>query len=213
MSDTPAYGPEGRAPKFDYDGDAFYDEVYALAHSGMTDKEIAAGLVNAFGRSLSPVTFGAMKNGRYPRWTEEENSVRSDRIKSLLSRARARITAVVRMAYLKLALGGKVIKSRTSMSCQRICRCGGRDPECPECGGTGVIPITGSETVRETETELPPNLNALGRWLYYHDPEWRKIEDEMRRRPGELAAASADAAVDTWIEKQVLSDAPPMTGR
>ena len=59
--------------KFDYDGDEFYDEIFAMAMNGATDSEIAIGLADKFGKGLTPDVFGSMKNGTYAYWSKKEN--------------------------------------------------------------------------------------------------------------------------------------------
>lgn len=68
-------------PKFDYDGNDFYDEILALAMQGLTDAEIADALADRFGVSLSPEVFCTMKNGNYDNWTEKQNQERSARLR------------------------------------------------------------------------------------------------------------------------------------
>lgn len=149
-----------RPKKFDYDSDDFYDEILALALQGMTDAEIADGLEDKFGQSLDPEVFNTMKNGNYPHWSEEENARRSERLKKVLARGRRRTVSVVRGAYLKAALGGKKVKTKTVV--RRKLKLDGV--------------YTNDEEIQtsETETELPYNVQALATWLYHHDPEWRK---------------------------------------
>ena len=52
-------------PKFDYNGDAFYDEIEQLAKQGQKDSEIAYALGLKFGVDLNPQVFNRMKNGKY----------------------------------------------------------------------------------------------------------------------------------------------------
>lgn len=83
-------------PKFNYDSEDFYKEIYALAMQGLQDAEIAYNLGDSLGvatdengvpyyndaRGLSPEVFYKMKNGNYEGWTEEENTRRSARIRN-----------------------------------------------------------------------------------------------------------------------------------
>lgn len=149
-----------RSPKFDYDSDDFYDEILALAMQGLNDAEIADALGDRFGVSLSPERFYCMKNGNYEAWTEEENARRSERLCKALARGRRKITALVRGAYLKGALGGKKVKSKTVVT--RKLRV------------NGVYTDDVEIQTSETETEMPYNMQALATWLFNHDPEWRK---------------------------------------
>lgn len=102
-----------RLKKFDYDSDDFYDEIIGIAMQGLTDAEIVDSLADKLGVSLSPEAFSSMKNGCYVNWTETENQRRSARFIKVLARGRRKITSIVRGAYLKGALGGKKIKSKT----------------------------------------------------------------------------------------------------
>lgn len=169
-------GKAGRPPKFDYDGDDFYDDIYDLARQGMSDAEIADSLGEMQGNSLTPEVFNTMKNGRYAQWTDEQNKIRSERINKVLTRGRRRILTIIRGAYLKSALGGKKIKNRTIRYVQNQCICGGHDPDCDMCGGTGVVVSSSKSIVEETEVELAPNNQALGTLLYHWDKEWKKVE-------------------------------------
>ena len=148
--------------KFDYDDIAFYQEVYTLAGKGLTDGAIAAGLSDKFGETLSPSTFSAMKRGRYGSWSDEENEKRSLRIREALERGRALVLSVVHDRYLKVGLGGIKVKSRTTV--RRKMKIDGAYTDDEEIQTT------------ETETELPPNATVLARYLFHHDPEWRKVE-------------------------------------
>lgn len=152
----------GRPKKFDYDSDDFYDEILALSMQGLTDAEIADALADRFGVSLSPEMFCCMKNGNYNRWSDKENKRRSERLAKVLARGRRKINSIVRGAYLKAALGGKKIKSKTIT--KRKLKLDGVYTDDEEIQTT------------EGETELPPNMQALSTWLYHHDSEWRKVE-------------------------------------
>jgi len=170
----------GRLPKFDYDGDAFYDEVFALALQGQSNAQIAANLADKFGESLDDKTFSAMINGIYIGWSKEENARRSARLLDRLTHAREKLNGVVRASYLKGALGGKRTTSRVSAYLKTRCLCEGQDPDCPECGGIGWIYSKKHAIVQETETELPPNMQALGTWLSVHDKEWREMKEQYK---------------------------------
>lgn len=179
-----------RPRKFDYDGDDFYDEILALAMQGMTDAEIADALQDRFGESLDPEVFSTMKNGCYANWTEEENARRSERLNKVLARGRRKTTTLVRGAYLKAALGGKKIKSKTVV--RRRLKVDGA--------------YTDDEEIQtsETETELPYNVQALATWLYHHDPEWRKVQ---RKQDTDASDVPTDIKkgvdIDAWIKREV----------
>lgn len=126
--------------------DIYYDENIALAMQGLTDAEIADSLADKFGVSLSPDVFSTMKNGCYANWTEKENQRRSARFNKVLARGRRKITSIVRGAYLKGALGGKKIKSKTVL--RRKLRIGGEYTEDEEI------------QTSETESEKPVDVGG-----------------------------------------------------
>ena len=101
-------------PKFDYNGDAFYDEIEQLAKQGQKDSEIAYALGLKFGVDLNPQVFNRMKNGKYENWNEDENAERGERITQSLVRGREFINAIVRGRFLKCALGGVKVKGKTT---------------------------------------------------------------------------------------------------
>lgn len=179
-----------RPRKFDYDSDDFYDEILALAMQGLNDAEIADALGDKFGESLSPEVFCTMKNGNYANWTEEENERRSERLNKALARGRRKITSLVRGAYLKGALGGKKIKSKTVV--RRKLRVDGA--------------YTDDEEIQtsETETEMPYNMQALATWLYNHDKEWRAATNKKREETAEENDAprtlTKDEAKELWAQ-------------
>lgn len=177
-----------RPPKFDYDGDDFYDEILALAMQGLNDAEIADALGDKFGVSLNPDVFGSMKNGNYAQWNEEQNKRRSERLNRVLARGRRKIVSLVRGAYLKGALGGKKVKSKTVVT--RKLRV------------DGIYTDDVEVQTSETETEMPYNMQALATWLYHHDPEWRK--KSMKKDVDEAEESDAprtltkDEAKELW---------------
>lgn len=160
-------------PKHDYDHPDFYKLIEQYAMNGYSDREIANEL------DLSPDVFGSMKNGNYARWTEEENQERSTLIDRGLARGRTKVNAIVRSTYLKTAVGGKKITSSSKRFVQDRCVCMGEDKKCPECGGSGWVILTDKAIFHETETELPPNVQALSTWLHLHDEEWRKASEGL----------------------------------
>ena len=140
----------GRKPKFDYTGAEFLNQISSLASKGYTDKEIAYSI------GLNGSTFSEKKS-EHPEIAEA------------LSRARAHTNTIVRAAFLKTALGGRIV--RTTQYVQKRCECKGQDKECPICDGTGWITPDQHKVV--TETELAPNLMAQQRWLMNYDTEWK----------------------------------------
>jgi len=179
--------------KFDYDSDDFYDEILALAMQGMTDAEIADALVGKFGVSLSPEAFCCMKNGNYENWTEEENRRRSAKFIKVLARGRRKITSIVRGAYLKAALGGKKVKSKSVVKRKLLVNGEYTDDE--------VIQTT------EGEQELPYNVQALATWLYHHDPEWRKVERKQDVDATDIPLGVRKGVdIDAWIKREIETD-------
>lgn len=179
-----------RKPKFDYDSDDFYDEILALAMQGMTDAEIADALADKFGQSLSPERFACMKNGKYEEWTDEENERRGERFRKVLARGRRKTLAIVRGAYLKAALGGKKIHSKTVV--RRRLKIDGQ--------------YTDDEEIQtsESEQELPYNVQALATFLYHHDPEWRKVERKLDTDATDVPTdIKSGVDIGKWIEREI----------
>jgi len=164
--------------KFDYSGDAFYEEIYTLAKGGMTDAEIADGLSDKFGETLKPETFSRMKNGKYEGWNDDENKQNSTRICQALTRGRRKINSIVRGTYLAAALGGKKVRNKSLVYAKWRCECHGEDNNCPECHGTGWVVSTSKAVVSEAEVELPPNIQALATWLRNHDDTWEETSEQ-----------------------------------
>lgn len=188
-------------PKHDYDSPDFYKLIEQLAVNGYTDKEIANEL------NLSADVFGAMKNGNYWGWNENENKCRGDEICRVLTHGRTKIIALLRGAYIKGAFGGKKVKSSIVKYVQDKCSCMGADKKCMDCGGTGWVTLTNKAVVQESETELPPNMQAISTLLYHHDPEWRKVERKLDEEASDIPA-DIEKGVDIgkWIEKEVSGD-------
>lgn len=185
--------------QYDYDSEKFRQEIAIDAARGMSDSEIADDL------DLTPEVFSRMKNGRYEGWTDEENTRRGEAISQVLARARRKTNAIVRGRYLKAALGGIKISNKTKRAIGVKCEeCGGTDPECPKCGGTGTMLLTDKFVLQETETETAPNMQALATWLFHHDEEWRKIE---RNKDEDIAGIPEDIEhgvdISQWIEERV----------
>lgn len=172
-------------PKYDYDSEDFYRAVHECALQGMTNVEIAiCGLKEKLGITLAEPVFSTMINGCYSGWNEEENKRRGERLSKVLAHARHNINAIVRGRYLKLALGGIKVTSST----KRKMRMGGEE--------------TPAEEIQTTETELPPNLQALSTWLHHHDPDWRSSD----ARDGE-GLPQLDIDEEAWL----LSNTTPTT--
>ena len=180
----------GRQRKFDYDSNDFYDEILALAMQGLTNAEIADALEDKFGASLSPERFSCMVNGNYECWSKEENEIRSDRLRKVLARGRRKVLSIVRGAYLKAALGGKKIKSKTVVT--------------RKLKMDGVYTDDEEIQTSETEQELPYNVQALSTFLYHHDPTWRKVERKMDEEANDIPMnIKKGVDIENWIKLQV----------
>jgi len=182
LAGKPLQGNGGRPPKHDYDGDDFFDQVFYLAFNGAINSEIAVSM------NLTPDVFNKMVNGNYQPWSEEENARRSARLSRVLANAREKINQMVRGRYLKAALGGIRVKSRTIRYIK------GEEEQT-------------MEVVQETETELAPNMQALTTWMYHHDPEYRKVQRGFE--PSDSQTANADnieqgVNIAAWIEDHVV---------
>lgn len=177
-------------PKFDYDSDEFYEEIFALSLQGLNDAEIADALYDRFKANLDPDTFSAMKGGRYPLWTLEENKARGERINRVLARGRRKINGIVRGAYLKAALGGKKTRNKSTTY---------RHEYDDQGNPIGKYPIQEVES----EIEMPPNIQALSTWMYHHDPEWRKIQRGLDTETSDIPAdIDHGIDIDAWIRKE-----------
>lgn len=188
-------------PKHDYDSPDFFKRIESLAVNGYTDKEIANEL------DLSADVFGAMKNGNYWGWNEDENKRRGGEICRVLAHGRTKIIALLRGAYIKGAFGGKKVKSSIVKYVQDKCECMGADKKCPYCGGTGWVTLTNKAVVQEAETELPPNMQAISTLLYHHDPEWRKVERRLDEESSDIPTEiDKGVDIDAWIKKEVSGD-------
>lgn len=189
-------------PKFNYDGEDFYKEIYALAMQGLNDGEIAYNLGDSLGvaedengvpyetdaKGLSPTTFAEMKAGKYDCWTKEENERRSKRINDELAHGRAKTLGIVRGRYLKAALGGIKIKSSVKRKRYNIVN-GIKDED--------NMVMEESESVSETA----PNMQALANFLYHHDPQFRNIQKGIE--DGDLLIKVKNGiSIGAWLEKE-----------
>lgn len=182
-------------PKFDYNGDAFYDEIEQLAKQGQKDSEIAYALGLKFGVDLNPQVFNRMKNGKYENWNEDENAERGERITQSLVRGREFINAIVRGRFLKCALGGVKVKGKTTTKRHMVV--------------DGVMTDDIVVETRETEQETPPNVQALSTWLFHYDMTWREIQrgkkDEEEK--GIPFDPKKGISVNKWIEREIEQEA------
>ena len=193
-------------PKFNYDGEDFYKEIYALAMQGLQDAEIAYNLGDSLGvatdengvpyyndaRGLSPEAFNKMKNGTYDVWTEEENKRRSERIRQELAHGRAKILGIVRGRYLKAALGGIKIKASSKRKRYNVIN-GIADED--------NMVMEESESVSETA----PNMQALANFLYHHDPQFRNIQKGIE--DGDmLIKVKNGVSISAWLDRENEKD-------
>jgi hypothetical protein len=178
-------------PKFDYEGEVFYEQIVIFAMQGQTDDELAYSLGKKFGVDLSPGTFSAMKNGKYNNWTEEENKKRSEKIVECLVRGRKSINAVVRGRFLKAALGGIVVKGKTTTTRHMVVNGERTEDQIVE--------------TRETEQETPPNIQALSTWLYHFDDQWRYIQKGKKDEEdkGIPYDPKKGVSITKWIQKEI----------
>lgn len=178
--------------RYDYESEEFYENIKRLASSGMTDKEIALTL------GFTRIYFSQIKNGRVSVGSEENAEKikrRSERIKEALRDGRTRITALLHAQYLNVALGKVVTKTKVKRMQEAPCECGGADPNCPECGGTGRV-VTNFGIVQESEIQQPPSLQAITTLLNVFDPDWKSgITDEATAQGGGID-------IRKWIEAE-----------
>jgi len=145
-------------PKFDYDSPKFYKTIEQLAKRGLTNKGIARGLVQEYGKNIHPKYFSALKNEKDE---DGKYTVRAINIRKALEKGRLEINWLVRMAYLQYALGGRIIKSTETLYIdygtenQRIIK------------------------VSEFEREMPPNIRLLNKWLSMFDDEWQNSTSQI----------------------------------
>lgn len=170
--------------RHDYDSEEFYQEVYGYAFQGAKDEEIADFL------EISPQHFNKMKNGTYEGWADADKVARSEKLKEVLERARRKVNFVVRGRYLKAALGGIKIKSKTTI--RKKLRIDGHYTDDEEIQTT------------ENESETSPNVAALATWLYHHDKEWRSIQRGEENNNVQRSEIGID--IERWIAKEVKGD-------
>lgn len=206
-----------KIPHFDYDSPDFYDAIRVLASIGCTDTEIASGISELSGTKrsdypgdiwpdfpvLTPETFSRMKNGKYKRWTAEQNAERSQRIDQVLARARYKINIIVRETLIQLALGKCTSSVRLYRQIFGLCECKGNDASCTKCSGTGRFAITPKQLLMEEEHGYPPSIQAIEMWLRHHDPEWRRID--LKRHEENICEDMQVTGIDiqvTYISKK-----------
>lgn len=169
--------------KHDYNSEEFYQEVWGYAFQGANDAEIADFL------DMTPEEFNHLKNGTVAAWDDIENQRVSKKIKQVLTRARRKVNFVVRGRYLKAALGGIKIKSKTTV--RRKLRLDGQ--------------YTDDEDIQTTEQEheTAPNINALATWLYHHDADWRKIQRGLDTEDDTIQNVDTGIDIQKWITQEL----------
>ena len=176
-------------PKFNYDGEDFYKEIYALAMQGLQDGEIAYSLGDNLGvDGLTPTTFSEMKAGKYRLWTDEENARRGARINEELAHGRSRILGIVRGRYLKAALGGIKVKGKVVRKRYNVVN--------------GVADMNNRiEDITESEQETAPNMQALANFLYHHDPQFRNIQKGIDDGDVQIKVKNG-VSISAWLERE-----------
>lgn len=190
-------------PKFNYDSEEFYKEIYALAMQGLNDTEIAYALGDNLGvvlddagnvlqesdvKGLDPSTFTSMKDGKYKGWNEEENARRGARISKELAHGRAKILGIVRGRYLKAALGGIKVKGHVTRRRYNIIK-GIKDED------NMVVEEVNSEQ------ETAPNMQALSNFLYHHDPQFRNIQKGIDEADVMIKVKNG-ISIGKWLERE-----------
>ena len=190
-------------PKFNYDSEEFYKEIYALAMQGLNDGEIAYALGDNLGvvldddgrvieesgiKGLDPSRFSLMKEGKYECWTDEENERRGKRIRKELAHGRAKVLGIVRGRYLKAALGGIKIKGKVTRKRYNVIN-----------GQADMDNMVMEETNSESETA--PNMQALANFLYHHDPQFRNIQKGIEEGDM-LIKVKNGVSISRWLEKE-----------
>lgn len=170
--------------KYDYNGDDFYDEIFALAFNGANNKEIA------FAMGLNDKVFIRMYNGKYNGWNKEQNEKYGTRLRNVIGRARAKNTFMVKAKYLEEALGGK---KRLVHEVHNKMRVDGQ--------------YTDDEVIQSTYAVTQPNMQALATWLYHNDPEYRKIQRgrDIDESDPNSVPQDIEKGIDitSWIDQEV----------
>ncbi len=176
-------------PKFDYDSEDFYKEIYALAMQGLQDGEIAYALGDSLGvAGLTPTTFSEMKAGKYKGWNDEENAKRGARISEELAHGRSRVLGIVRGRYLKAALGGIKVKGKVVRMRYNVVN--------------GVADKNNRiEDITESEQETAPNMQALANFLYHHDPQFRNIQRGIEDSDVQIKVKNG-VSISAWLERE-----------
>lgn len=181
--------PVGRPPHLNYDADEVYDEIFIMAFNGATDKDIPVLLSEKFNTAISYDLFQRWKSGKYPKWTKEQNALRSKRLVGVLERARAKIVFALKNSYMKMALGQVGTKNVATTKRHLVVN--------------GVQ--TDDELVQTTENAIqyPPNLQAISVLLFHYDPEWRKVQKGIEEsEDGIPRNIDHGISIDAWIRRE-----------
>ena len=120
----------------------------------------------------------------------------------MLARGRKKIIELLRGSYLRTALGQSKTKSVTKKFVEEVCECGGGNPQCPICGGTGKIVRSDKWITLETETQMAPSLQAMTVLLYHHDPEWR-AQERLKDEVDDVPKAKKGISIEDWINGKI----------
>ena len=181
---------------FDFDSQDFYDAIETLAKNGAEDNEIAVGLRHILPelQGLTTDQFEAMKNGRYKAWDEVERAERSAKIIRCLDCARTDSNRIIKGVYLSTALGRHKVKTVTTVT--RRLRVDGQ--------------LTDNEEIQTTEVtaDVRPDMQALGLWLHYHDPMWRKRASGELDKDSENYVPQGDkvkkgVSIASWLDREM----------
>ncbi len=168
---------------FDYDSEEFYDAIEHFAVNGYTDKEICFELAKKFDSSLAEGTF---RNFKFEKDENGNLTARAQKINAALARGREAVNRAARATYIQLALGQRTVKTTTNQRFRM------KD-------GT----LTENELVSTTETELPPNMQALSTWLFNHDKEWKQMIIDQKKAMIEAGAGNVANEIPNEIQINV----------
>lgn len=162
----------GRPPKFDYLSYEFLSAVEDMARQGLDDQNIAIGLKEKFGIGLTSVWFSTLKNQKDKNGNPTKIAAG---INEALLRGRAVTNQAVKSTLLQVLLGQKTSKYTR------------RNSE----GGV----------IFEDEREIIPDVHAMMKWLFDHDPDYRAEVLTARREQLEADAAASSGGESDGTEE------------
>lgn len=166
----------GRPPKFDYLSYEFLSAVEDMARQGLDDLNIAIGLKEKFGIGLSCVWFSTLKNQKDKNGKPTKIA---EGINEALTRGRAITAQAVKSTALQLLLGQKTIKhTRFNRNGEVICT---------------------------DEQEIPPDIHALMKWMFDHDPEYRAEVLNARREQISVESAASLGTDEDGVDEISVS--------